>query len=505
MKALIVDDEQPVRSSIRLLADWQEYEIDEVFEAETVDQAITCIRRNSPQLVITDIRMPQHDGLELMQWLHQNKPQTQVVVISAYNEFDYAIRAMRLGAFDYLLKPIQPAQLDDVLRKVTQILQAQNVPKDFEETHPNASERIMLALYMEGDAELPVHSPVTQLLPIPAGLMILDLFCVSSDRNMEGVSKKQIFSALRELMEKDNRGLALLGVNDQNLLYLLLGGNVEEQMQTAEKALALLQEAFGVSPIYKLQCNCIWENDMFPKVAGQLIAAVHAEPLLEDGSSVPVCVPEFPEAFFDAAACGSLANAQRIIQPYIEQLRSFGCLSLEAFQSWWEALCECCNHYLQRSPDIKRTALVFLPGQTMLPILNEQMRLDLNQLAAFLQVQAQGLSNASHIDQLDSLDVCAQIRKDIQAHYSEPISLSTLAAKYYRNPSYLSRAFKERYGVGIMNFLAETRVEQAKILLKTTDYRISKIAQSVGYSDDKYFCRVFKKISGLSPADYRNL
>ena len=94
MKALIVDDEQPARSTIRLLADWTLYDIDEVLEAETVEQAITCLRRSRPQIIITDIRMPQHDGLELMQWLHQNQPQAQVIVISAYNEFEYAISAM---------------------------------------------------------------------------------------------------------------------------------------------------------------------------------------------------------------------------------------------------------------------------------------------------------------------------------------------------------------------------------------------------------------------------
>ena len=128
MKALIVDDEQPARSTIRLLADWTLYDIDEVLEAETVEQAITCLRRSRPQIIITDIRMPQHDGLELMQWLHQNQPQAQVIVISAYNEFEYAISAMRLGALDYLLKPIQPAQLDAVLRRAAEKLRTSRLP-----------------------------------------------------------------------------------------------------------------------------------------------------------------------------------------------------------------------------------------------------------------------------------------------------------------------------------------------------------------------------------------
>ena len=123
---------------------------------------------------------------------------------------------------------------------------------------------------------------------------------------------------------------------------------------------------------------------------------------------------------------------------------------------------------------------------------------------AYLLEQAGALAGKPDTSGQDD-DVCTQVRQEIQLHYAEQLSLSSLAARYYRNPSYLSRAFKERYHVGLMNFLAETRVEKAKILLKTTDYRVPKIAHLVGYADEKYFCRVFRKISGLSPAEYQNL
>lgn len=150
MKALIVDDEQPARSTIRLLADWTLYDIDEVLEAETVEQAITCLRRSRPQIIITDIRMPQHDGLELMQWLHQNQPQAQVIVISAYNEFEYAISAMRLGALDYLLKPIQPAQLDAVLRRAAEKLRIPAPPKPDDRQVPDATSEFCLRCVPRG-------------------------------------------------------------------------------------------------------------------------------------------------------------------------------------------------------------------------------------------------------------------------------------------------------------------------------------------------------------------
>lgn len=503
MKALIVDDEQPVRSSIRLLADWSVYDIEEVFEAETVEQALICIRRNSPQLVITDIRMPQHDGLELMRWLHRNRPKTQVIVISAYNEFDYAIQAIRLGALDYLLKPIQPAQLDAVLRKATQMLQFRHVDADSAILHPDVDERIWLALYLEGDAELSAHNSLAQLLPLPTGLMILDLFCVAAVEGAEHTTKKAVFSALRERMEKDG-ALALLGVNDQNRVYLLLSGSAEAQVQAAERALALLRESFGITPTYELRCGAVWDHAELPAVAGQLLCALDAQKLVSHPGAEPFALPAFPTEYFDAAAHGKTDDAQRILSPLLARLIHTSHVTSEDFRRWWNTLCGCCGHYLQTHPDTERINPAFLVGQTMLPVLNGQMHLDEARLEQFLHSQAQCLSSRVPAPQ-EFFDVCTQVRKEIQTHYAESLSLSTLAAKYYRNPSYLSRAFKERYHVSIMNFIAETRIEQAKIFLKTTDWRVCKIAHAVGYPDEKYFCRVFKKISGLSPADFRNL
>lgn len=503
MKALIVDDEQPVRSAIRLLADWRSYDIEEVLEAGTVGQAITCLRCNDPQLVITDIRMPQHDGLELMQWLRHNRPKTQVIVISAYNEFEYAIQAMRLGALDYLLKPIQPAQLAAVLQKASDILRSRSTDKPADELHPDANERILLALCAENDAELSASSPVAEYLFVPAGLMILNLFAVSATSTPD-ITKKQVFSALRELLEKDGRGIALLGVNNQHLCYLLLRGSAEAQLQTAEQILSSMRELFGLSVIHTLRCNALWDYSEFSCVAGELITAAETLPLSAAPTGTASDLPLFPDSLFDAAAQGSQADMQRILQAYVPLFLSTA-VTQNYLKLWWAEACDSCSQYLRSHPNLERAQPVFLPTQTMLPLLDKQLLLDQVIFLSFLQTQLQGLFSQSAVPMQDTVDVCAQIRKDIQIHFSEPISLATLAKKYYRNPSYLSRAFKARYNVSIVSFLTEVRVEQAKILLKTTDYRISKIAGIVGYPDEKYFCRVFKKTCGLSPNDYRNL
>lgn len=190
MNVLIVDDEQPVRSCIRLLTDWAAYGVTQVFEAESVAQAKACICRSTPELVFTDIRMPQHDGLELMQWIHEAHPQTQIIVISAYNEFEYAITAMRMGALDYLLKPIQPIQLECVLRKASKLLQQQQEAENQSRFQPDTNERIALSLYIEGDSEFPTQSSFSQVLSSPTGLMVLNLFCVHTVQFSSHAAKK---------------------------------------------------------------------------------------------------------------------------------------------------------------------------------------------------------------------------------------------------------------------------------------------------------------------------
>lgn len=503
MKALIVDDEQPARSAIRLLADWKLYGIDEVLEAETTGQAMTCVQRVNPEIILTDIRMPQHNGLELMQWLHQNHPQTQVIVISAYSEFEYAISAMRSGAIDYLPKPIQPAQLDAVLRRATEKLRASASLQSTDRQVPDADERIMLALCAEGNAELSVYSSAAQFLPVPAGILVLNLFCVHTSVGAVPTNKKMITAALRELLEKEHRGHTLAGVGNPNLLYLLLAGSTHQQAQTADQALAILRETFGVQPVFSLRCHAVLEHAGFSLAVQPLIAEVQTVLLTEETGSCSTQLPALPDSFFETAALADRQQAVQMIDACLAQLSRFS-LTPQALQTWWEALCARYSRYLQSHPQLTRTKSVFLPGQALLPVLDGSQQLDLPALGAFLLEQAEALADTADRTEQDC-DVCARVRYDIQHHYAEPLSLSLLAARYYRNPSYLSRAFKERYRVGLMSFLAETRIEQAKILLKTTDYRISKIAHMVGYPDEKYFCRVFKRISGLSPAEYQSL
>lgn len=117
MKVLIIDDEKPVRDCINLLVNWADYQIDTVYEAEDGQEAIQIIQKNHPDLILTDIRMPGADGLQLMDWIYHNACHCKVIAISGYTDYEYVRQIFLQGGTDYILKPIQPQKLCDALKK----------------------------------------------------------------------------------------------------------------------------------------------------------------------------------------------------------------------------------------------------------------------------------------------------------------------------------------------------------------------------------------------------
>lgn len=116
-KVLIVDDESPVREAVKLLGEWERLGVTKVFEASDGEEAKRIITKERPALVLSDIQMPRCNGIELMEWVHQESESVKLIVLTGYDEYSYMRRAIQLGSFDYLLKPIDPDVLNDTLER----------------------------------------------------------------------------------------------------------------------------------------------------------------------------------------------------------------------------------------------------------------------------------------------------------------------------------------------------------------------------------------------------
>ena len=117
MKALIIDDEPPVITVVKLLVDWKKYHIDTVFACASAEQAMTVLKEEKPEIILSDINLPGLSGLELVEQLRNEGSDAQVIFISAYDKFSYAQKAMQLDSVEYLLKPIERESVNRAVEK----------------------------------------------------------------------------------------------------------------------------------------------------------------------------------------------------------------------------------------------------------------------------------------------------------------------------------------------------------------------------------------------------
>lgn len=148
MRVLIVDDEQHVREAIGLLADWERHGITEIDQAADGEEAVRLIEEKKPQIVLTDMRMPRKNGLELLTWLHATKPDIKVLVISGYDDFEYVRHTIRSGGIDYILKPVDPDSLNEALAKAVETWRLEE-EKRRHMTNQNIEMNQMTPFYMD--------------------------------------------------------------------------------------------------------------------------------------------------------------------------------------------------------------------------------------------------------------------------------------------------------------------------------------------------------------------
>ncbi|HLO12419.1 MAG TPA: helix-turn-helix domain-containing protein [Pseudoneobacillus sp.] len=115
MKAIIIDDEKHVREGLLLLAEWEKYGINTIFEASDGNEAIKLLMEHRPEIIFTDMRMPRRDGISLLKWIHSSDLPSKTIVVSGYDDFDYMRNAIYYKSFDYILKPIDPDILNETL------------------------------------------------------------------------------------------------------------------------------------------------------------------------------------------------------------------------------------------------------------------------------------------------------------------------------------------------------------------------------------------------------
>lgn len=512
MKALIVDDEEHVREAIELSVDWEKFGITEQIMAEDGIQAIELIRQHNPAILFCDMSMPKMDGPELLRLLREENAETQVIVISGHDDFLYTRAAIRAWGVDYLLKPFRKSDLEQALVRASVAWQDHESSKSGNRETSYRLKKVdalldeqKLAAYLQG--EVPFHDGIRSLLGNPAGGTWVALVLPRNrielvNGRFDGDGELFVFAInniAHEILESYGsyyfcrldpyRWVLLVSRDDREVSYSEFNDYIRKLSEAWRRTLGLstfIGLASARSPIEGL-----------PASVGDARVSLLKSPVLKSGKSSERAgdIPRLSDqqVLLEAALRrGNKTYAAQIIRSFTDKLRERGSLSLKELQAYtMEA-----NLLLERASryDQSGTVLSDLNLPLWISDLEEWERLLVQQCWRLIEC-AGNEENGKH--------AIESMRQYMNEHYQEDISLSTLSERFHFSPQYIAKKFKEVYNTTVVTCLTELRIEKARSLLTHTSMSVLEISETLGYSDENYFGKVFKKQTGVSPLQFR--
>lgn len=532
LKVFLVEDESVIREGFRDKIPWEQYGFQLVGEAGDGEMALPMIRKLKPDLLITDIKMPFMDGLSLSEIVKEEFPKIKIIIISGYDDFEYARQAIKAGVDQYLLKPITRTTLRGVLLEMKEKIEQGMEQKDYQAQYQDEVqefEQFSLRRFFEKilEGKLSVkeiyEEAAAQSLQLTASCYNLLLFSiyekaeVSSRESRERLIRKQeeVFhyflrhpqyilfrfnvscygvlikseqSQMEELTENSLAHLKKVCAPEEDHLewYVAVGTEVER--------LSMLPQCYKDANHYfayrfiKPGLHVLSETTLSDCLAGQGEKNIGTVDFMQMD----------PEIIRDFLSRGEDKEIHDFVESYLYNIQN--ALKSRMFRSYVIL-------------NIRFAVVAFLEsiGADQVEYLEEiehAVQMIRSEDSEIFEYFAGILETAMGIrDRINSCQGGKMLKKAldyIDDHYDcDTLSLNLVAENIGMSASYLSAIFSQNMQKTFVEYVTEKRIEKAKKLLKQTDKNSGEIAKEVGYKDSHYFSFVFKKLQGCSPREYR--
>jgi len=508
LRVLLVDDETFFRQGLRAIVDWQACGYEVIGEEDNGEDALQFILRERPDVVITDIRMPEIDGLELIhKVVQEQKLNTKFIIVSGYDEFKYAQQAVRYGVCDFLLKPIDESGLEETLQQLADTIKRESQQQEKSITHQNQELLNQLELGMLTEEQLLDIYRRLGLDPAAAHyFVLLEYHPTAGSRKQEPFSYLQL-STIQALLPSismkhmfPQRGHLGIIVPQS---FLQQHSSIHMFVRQLYNRLSVDQELFV---FYSEQCTGV---HFLPNAYQEALHATQFkyidDRVLFDYTQLKqlelrtIMLPS--ESYKDVLheiESNNEEGIERELDRLMEQFGKQRC-SVEAIKATIHKLVADCLHIVQ-TMQIDKERLSHLHEL----IGWETTYMNRMTLRELLLSFALDCSRRIAEERKEMAKGGIQrIKKYIDQHYAEQISLKSIASQFYINPVYLGQLFKKNYQLYFNEYLLQLRIQEAKKLLRQTDLKIYEVAERVGFSHPEYFVSQFEKHEKLSPTSYR--
>lgn len=521
---VIADDEKHIIRLIDSLIDKETLDIEVVGTASNGIDAYNLVEKNHPDIVITDIRMPCMDGLELIEKMNMMPKRPAVIAISGYRRFEYAYGAIKGGVEDYLVKPINKNSLNDVLRKICmqsseqknnivpallntgnnmhQELYKKIILDSLSNPNFNLNELMMnklfqtqqipayycgVAIYIDFPFDVTENSFVEdkclQCVEEVLSDTCSELSFIWRDSTLSGVVSlsqsmiktferriKQLFEHLNVVLDTYEITFISIGLGKITSLPVELSDSIRDAFEVLDTKCVL-----GGNRIISIE---EFDGNDLPKSLTREEIDNLREIILNDRISF---VPQFLDSVFDKSEIYYIAHPIETVS------------LLKSIEDNFTKLAKMLNVTINDEAEKKfcrhrRSCTGFAD------IVNTHREF----IERILQ------DNIGSRLQRDSVPVIIA-KEYIDEHIAEPFTIEILAEHVSLSSNYLNTVFKKETGMNISEFILQKRIDKAKKLLRTTNLNFIQIAEQVGYQDSKYFSKIFKKATGIPMKQYRRL
>jgi len=525
MKILIVEDEPLTRENIILILKAHGYS--SIIEASNGKEALESLKKNSPQLIITDIRMPQMDGLKFIEEAKKLFPNILYIIISSYDMFEYAQKAISLGVYSYLLKPIKEDELLQCVSSCLDIIHTSTSPLDMAADTVFPSKEYYEITKRKFINDLVYHH-------------LTDESYIKSFSEEYGLCKAGNIFAVSEILI-DNYSLVVKAYSqeDKNILNYGLENVALEILSTLNITTFPFDYPSGCGIL--LNFNNI---DMLSIEIQKAFIKIKESIASFTDFTVTVCIGKpvnAPKDIYYSEKTASELSLSRLVSGgnhlYTSQIEDNKSLPTAHFENNLKLALNSGNFDMALNViyDIYHMALKEGYSCTLLSKLHlniiiilfttlENMSLPMtavfgNEITVYNNLRC--MINIENVfqyyctiinyvknqwkreNQTQNQILITRAKDYIFRNYMQDISLHEMAGFCNLSPSYFSKIFKEYCQKNFTTYLTEFRIQKALDLLNTTPMHINEIAKAVGFQDDKYFHRSFKKIVGVSPGKYR--
>jgi two-component system response regulator YesN len=520
-KVFLVEDEILTREGIRDNVQWKADGFEFSGEASDGDMALPLIQTIKPDLLVTDIKMPFMDGLELCRIVRERMPWIKIIILSGHDEFEYAQEAVKLGVDEYLLKPITVQEMHKVLKKIARELDQERREQEYlkkmqeqlEENQELLREKLLLDI-VTGALSSPEAIEKGQSLGLDLVaryyLIVILRFLVCQPSDLTDQKKIQEIENHVSGLMRDNPDIFVLRRDREELVLLLKGNNPQFIEEERELLFSSIRKE-----LENTRCNLMIGVGTLKDRIGDIYQSfldafvqIHDQVSKEDGgthqglnnlelhrmnrSAVEEYLTTGGKEDFDA-----FFNAY--IQPLDESLLQSFMVRNYIFMDVVLGIAKLLN-------DLGGNISVIIPELDTLELIMSKIT-TIGQLKEHTQsILFKALEYRDGQNRNPHARIIRQAKEYIEQHFMDAdLSLNQLASLVNLSSSHFSMVFSQETTQTFKEYLTDVRIHKAKELLRTTTLNSNDISFQVGFNDPHYFSFVFKKNTGLSPTEFRSM